>query len=375
MLLEFLRSLGGGMGAMKQPMPEVQAPQPQTGMFGGLSRFNENHPGLLYGAGQLVAGNDISPAVAYGMGARKEKAQRAEQQQKENATRKWLLSKGIPEAEVDAALASGQIGQYFKPGTDAKAPQVETFYDESGRPYKAQWDSQSGNWSQVGGAKGDEGFEITTADGTTIRQGAFGNQDQKNMANRITEGQDRAKAASDLKRTVKLMRSANQNTGYSGPGSGVYGAVDDAMEQFGLPGLPGSAGARATMRSQGLDVALAQVQKTKGAISNAEMGLFMASAPGMQQTPQGNAALLDILDAVADREIARQGEMEKWRQTHGTLDGFEGAWSQWVEQNPLIMDNGQGGVTLAGPSGAAGGGPSADGWQDMGNGVRIRRKQ
>ena len=46
------------------------------------------------------------------------------------------------------------------------------------------------------------------------------------------------------------------------------------------------------MKTGGLDVALAQVQKTKGAISNAEMDLFMAAAPGLQNTPEGNAALL-----------------------------------------------------------------------------------
>ena len=43
----------------------------------------------------------------------------------------------------------------------------------------------------------------------------------------------------------------------------------------------------------------------------------LAAAPGMQNTPQGNAALLDVLDAVADRQLVRASEAETWRQTHG----------------------------------------------------------
>jgi hypothetical protein len=257
-----------------------------------------------------------------------------------------MVDNGLPVANAYEFMLEERKAQLG----GVKPPQIETFYNDNGQAYKAQWNGRE--WAPVGGAKGDEGFEITTADGTTIRQGAFGNQDKKNVANRITEEQEAAASASSLKQTVGMLRKANQNTGYSGPGAGLYGAADDAAEQFGMGDyLPGQAGARATMRSGGLDVALAQVQKTKGAISNAEMSLFMAAAPGMQNTPQGNAAMLDILDAVADRQLMRASEAETWRQTHGTLDGFEKAWGDWVSQNPLIADDGQGSVSLAGSGG------------------------
>lgn len=183
--------------------------------------------------------------------------------------------------------------------------------------------------------KGGSGFEVTLPDGTSVRQGAFGNQDQKNVANRVTDAQDTAATGTALKQTAAMLRQANANVGYSGVGGDVVGTVLDATEQMGMP-IAGKAGARAQMRSGGLDVALAQVQKTKGAISNAEMNLFMSAAPGLKNTPQGNAALIDIIDKVADRQIKRAGEMEKWRQQYGTLDGFEPAWAQYIEQNPLI---------------------------------------
>jgi hypothetical protein len=237
-----------------------------------------------------------------------------------------------------------------------KAPNVETFYDANGAAYKAQWDPSVGDWVRVGGSKGDEGFEVSLPDGTTVRQGSFGNQDRKNVANRVNDAQDISAAASDLKQSVDLLRKANKNTGYSGVGGGVYGAVDDTLEQFGAGDwLPGNARGRATMTAGGLDVALSKVQKTKGAISNAEMGLFMAAAPGLQQTPEGNEALLDMMDAIADRQIMRGQEMERWRQQYGTLDGFEAEWGNWISLNPLIVQDGQGGARL---SPAASGGAS-----------------
>lgn len=189
---------------------------------------------------------------------------------------------------------------------------------------------------------GESGLSITTADGTVIQQGpgVFGKQDDKNVANRVTAQQDIASSASNLKDTVKMLRNANSRTGYTGPGGGVYDAVDSTLEQFGVPSLPGDAGSRATMRSGGLDVALQQVQKTKGAISNAEMALFMAASPGLQNTPAGNAALLDMIDAIAERQIEKSKQMEKWRQTNRTLDGFEAAWSQYIDTNPILVEDG-----------------------------------
>lgn len=239
----------------------------------------------------------------------------------------------------------------------AKAPTVQSFYDGEGREYKAQWNDTTKAWEPVGGPKADRsgGLSVTLADGTTIQQGTFDKQDSKNVANRITEEQEVAAAGSSLKQTVAMLREASKNVGYSGPGAGIYGGIDNALEGMGLGSLPGNSADRAVLTSGGLDVALAQVQKTKGAISNAEMALFMAAAPGLQNTPQGNAALLDMIDAVAERQVQRATEMERYRQQHGgTLDGFERQWADYIDKNPLIVRDG-GGVRLnAGPRRAQG---------------------
>jgi hypothetical protein len=184
----------------------------------------------------------------------------------------------------------------------------------------------------------ETGFEITTADGTIIRQGPLSNQDVKNEANSIDATRTAAATATDLKQTVKMLRRANENTGYSGPGGGIIGTGLDLAEKAGID-APGDPGSRAQMRSGGLDVALAKVQQTKGAISNAEMTLFMAASPGMQQTQEGNAALLDMIDAIADRQIERVQKMEEWRAQKGTLSGFEAEWARYIESNPIVTED------------------------------------
>ena len=151
-----------------------------------------------------------------------------------------------------------------------------------------------------------------------------------------------------------MLREANKNVGYSGPiGGKTYDAIDSTLEQIsgGRVGLPGSPGARAQMKSGGLDVALQQVAKTKGAISNAEMNLFMSASPGLQNTPQGNAVLIEMIDAIADRQVMRATEMENWYAQNKTLNGFEAAWNQYISQNPLIVDNGSGSISLSGQGG------------------------
>lgn len=251
--------------------------------------------------------------------------------------------------EVNGRLVDPRTFQVVADFSDGpKAPDIKELYDEkTGMPYKAQWNPQTRTFDRVGGTKGASGFEVTLPDGTSVRQGAFGNQDQKNVANRVTEAQDMAATGTSLKQTAAMLREANKNVGYSGVGGEVVGGVLDTAEQFGVP-IAGNAGARAQMRSGGLDVALAQVQKTKGAISNAEMQLFMAAAPGLKNTPQGNAALIEIIDKVADRQILRVDEMEKWRQQYGTLDGFEASWADFLAQNPIITQTTLGGGTGAG---------------------------
>lgn len=95
----------GGLGAqMEQPAGGLGGFF--GGAMGGLSRFNENHPGFVMGLGQTVAGNDIWPAIAHGMSVRKTKREDAEKRATEAKTRAFLKAEGFTDTQIDAAVAN-----------------------------------------------------------------------------------------------------------------------------------------------------------------------------------------------------------------------------------------------------------------------------
>lgn len=197
----------------------------------------------------------------------------------------------------------------------------------------------------------NKGMRLTMPDGTVFEQGSLGKPETKNQATTLKEAQDAAASGAQLKQTTQILRKANENTGYSGVGGRLVGRALDFGEQMGVD-LPGDPGSRAIMESGGLDVALEKVSKTKGAISNAEMNLFMSASPGLQKTPEGNAAILDMIDAIADRQVMRATELERWVGQTGSTRGFEEAWNKYINENPLIVEGQNGLPTLAGAGGA-----------------------
>ena len=167
-------------------------------------------------------------------------------------------------------------------------------------------------------------------------------QDQKNAANSLNDERAISASATKLKDTISVMREALKNAGYTGVGGQYYDGLDQILGAFrGGDGLlPGSPAARSVIKSGGMKFVLDNVQSTKGAISNKEMELFQQAAPGLTQTPQGNKVLLDIAEKVADRQQMRLAEMEKWRAANqGSLDGFEPAWAQYVNENPILSQD------------------------------------
>lgn len=114
-------------GPREQP-PEaggLAAPAPEAsgglggGMFGGLSRFNDSHPGFLMGAGNLIQGRDINPAILYAMGVKKERDAKAEKLSERNKTRDYLVKGlGMSPEQADVVISSGQVGNYLKPPKD-----------------------------------------------------------------------------------------------------------------------------------------------------------------------------------------------------------------------------------------------------------------
>lgn len=106
--------------------------------------------------------------------------QQYEQQQQNNDPLRQLQ---IQKAQQELAGGSRQSlvnagdGRIYDPNSQqwiqapnsgqAKAPETQTFYDEQGREYRAQWNPTSSSWERVGGSKLPSGMTIrTNPDGT-----------------------------------------------------------------------------------------------------------------------------------------------------------------------------------------------------------------
>lgn len=229
---------------------------------------------------------------------------------------------GSPEAQQALQLRLAKINNI------SGGLSVETSFDEQGRP-----------------------ITTMTTGGTGGTAGA--NQVAKNVANAREDYRVAAKAANDLLPVIGNMQKAYNSAGYTGPGGDYVGLFDDALEAVGLPSLPGSSGSRAIVRGGGLGFIMDAVSKSKGSISDKETALFQAASPGLSTTKEGAEMMLGIAEQVARRSIERDARAQQWAGEHGTLDGFEQEWANYINANPIIVETPDGGIALAGKAPAA----------------------
>jgi len=125
---------------------------------------------------------------------------------------------------------------------------------------------------------------------------------------------------------------------YSGAASGSIVALKRYASALGLPGADGiesmeqfnAAAKQAALESMGGSLGTG--------FSNADRDFVLDQVPNLQNTPQGNAALIDIQRKFATRRqqigaLAR----EYAAQNDNRLDaGFEDFVAKWAEQNPLF---------------------------------------
>lgn len=94
------------------------------------------------------------------------------------------------------------------------------------------------------------------------------------------------------------------------------------------------------MRSLGGELALASVQKTKGAVSEKEMELFAQIAPGLATSPAGNMLIIEMAQTLNQRLIDVAKLQRKYRQENGRLDeGWLDQLDEYHADNPLFTDD------------------------------------
>ncbi|WP_170545297.1 hypothetical protein [Ruegeria arenilitoris] len=226
--------------------------------------------------------------------------------------------------------------------------------------------SAEGGPAVVGSSRQTPGFSVTTPDGTVVQHGwqgdtppgqnpdatgtprnptQLGKELSKIDAAALEEINAAGRTATDLESLATQLDTVAPQVGYTGPGGQAYGFVDDVVGF-----LPGDSGARGAFKSLAMEAQLTFTEKTKGAITDREMGMFRAAVPNLGQTPEGNAAIAQIMKAGAARAQSRAAFFENWARKHGSLEGAQEVWSEYMRDNPLISQ-GQSGEIQANPEG------------------------
>ncbi|MEP5761152.1 MAG: phage tail tip lysozyme [Litoreibacter sp.] len=207
-------------------------------------------------------------------------------------------------------------------------------------PTKAWQVGPDGRVSAIGGG----GVNVTVnpnapqADTNAPRDaGQFAKKLSDADAATITEERTRARSAGDIESLANQLETVIGKVGYTGPGGEVYGKVDDAI---GI--LPGDSGARGAFRSMAMEAQLSFTEKTSGAITDREMGMFKTAAPNLTQTEDGNSQIIEVMRAGAARVQARAQFMERFAQANGSLENAQAAWARFMDDNPMIESTPQG---------------------------------
>lgn len=138
--------------------------------------------------------------------------------------------------------------------------------------------------------------------------------------------------------TIQIMRQAvNDPAFYSGVGAEKFVLpLKQAISSLG--GDPKAAASMEVFRSQANKSVLDSMGGSLGTgFSNADRDFVVSQVPGLQNTREGNKALLDIIEKVERRKIEVSKLAQEYEQEKGRLDsGFDRILTQYRERNPLF---------------------------------------
>lgn len=247
-----------------------------------------------------------------------------------------------PEEAARYGAQAGQIND--KTGEFKRTPLDRGMSVTVGENGEVQFTQGPGVGMQAGVPSGQN-----PAGTATPRQGATLSKElSKDDADFISSMRNAANAATDLKSLATQMLTVQPDVGYTGPGGELVGRLDDLATAVGAPDLvsEGNAGARGAFTSMSMEARLSFTEKTKGAITDREMADFKAAAPGMLQTQEGNQMIAEVMRAGAARVQTRAAFYENWARKHGSLEGAQEVWNEYMDDNPIISRGNDGGLMV-----------------------------
>lgn len=82
-------------------------------------------------------------------------------------------------------------------------------------------------------------------------------------------------------------------------------------------------------------LALIESEKLKP-VSNVDMQNLQEQMPGLLNTPDGNKRIIEYMNKINESSREYVKAADKYYKQYGSLTGFESAWDDFVEQNPLF---------------------------------------
>jgi hypothetical protein len=214
------------------------------------------------------------------------------------------------------------------------APETDVALQEKYRLAGGYPDTGGGTSVTVGGGSSSKILETTG----------------KNFANAISKWQEEAELARTQKNLLQTAAkiSADLPEDQRGQIANLTVGARQFLSELGVwdgSNIP----EQELVRSFGTRIAMGLVGQTKGAISNAEMNLFLSSSPGLAMTKGGYEKLIGYLNRInqktldfndAYNQAVLNGEFDEAYETgnDAKIAAAVGAWqSRWHNDNPLFL--------------------------------------
>jgi hypothetical protein len=240
--------IGAGIGLLSQEPSQTPIGFGETlgaGMRGGL--LGAQQAGQDYQQNALLAADFADKAedraykkseYAYKMEERTKQSNAEAKRAKDLAfVRSQIPPEDLPLFDVDPdSYAKAKLTAQFAAQKNG-APKVDSFYNEQGLPYKAQWNEQTQTWDKIGGAKAPDNGITMSPDGTVQIGGTKSTEGDRRaalLANQsITQEQS-------IMQTFDSLASGQNTVGNAVPGGRAMMTPDGQLAQDAISNVVGN---------------------------------------------------------------------------------------------------------------------------------------
>ena len=323
------------IGPVAQPRAGMAIPGMSMGTSqaegpGGFRGFLTNNRATLMGlaADLLARGADARrPIAGSGMMAGtladerrgERRAKREEATRQRNMTAEYLAEK---RPDLYQAIVSGKMplnaawSEYLK---QPSAPNVETFYDDQGRSYKAQWDGEE--WQRVGGTKAkSEGLVkiYNTPEGVETAVAGDPTKVMTETDKKLLTSADEAAQAVTALNTNLDAAEALLDSGYK---TGLFAPIQGQAARVGAAiGLGGedTAAQFETLKSISNELAAEGLKAFGGSDTERELMISMQATVGPNKTEAANRAIIARKRAAINIAQTRPDFLREWVRNFST---------------------------------------------------------